>query len=396
MTNHNRRKFILTSLKAGAMLSLAGTTLSSCDNKKEEAQSDSQPTIPAAKPKKLNILILGGTSFLGPHQIAAAMRRGHSISTFTRGKTLPTIHQELFKDVEQLIGDRVNNLEALRNRKWDAVIDNSGRKVKWTEDTAELLKENVGLYLYTSSTGVYYPYLGNNIKEDTDLVLDMPKGIEDEEEQMEYGYGIMKANSELAAQRIFGKDRTIVVRPTYMVGPGDKLDRFIHWPVRLSQGGEIMVPGKSDDPVQFMDVRDVANWMIHLIEQQKAGTYNAVGPASAMGMHDFVKQAATAFDTKSTFVMIDDYDFLEQQKVFYIVPWIMPTGNNAGSALVSNQLAMANGLKFTPLVQTMKDTHQWWYSEALTEERRQQFEGKAESVLGREKAIIAAWKERKG
>lgn len=115
-----------------------------------------------------------------------------------------------------------------------------------------------------------------------------------------------------------------------------------------------------------------------------------------MGMHDFVKKAATAFDKKSSFVMVDDYEFLAEQKVYYIVPWIMPTGNNKGSALVNNQQAIANGLTFTPLVQTMKDTHQWWYSEVLTEERRQKIEGKEESVFGREKAIIAAWKKLNG
>ena len=144
---------------------------------------DSTKASPIADDKSshtLNILILGGTSFLGPHQIAYAMNRGHSISTFTRGKTKPTIHKQLFKDVEHLVGDRNDNLEALKGRKWDAVIDNSGYRVAWARDSAQLLQENVDMYLYTSSTGVYYPYLGADIKENTSPVLNVPEGVRGE------------------------------------------------------------------------------------------------------------------------------------------------------------------------------------------------------------------------
>lgn len=378
----SRRKFLNTAIKATALMPLIGSVPQTLARSK-------------SPDKKLNILILGGTSFLGPHQIAYAMSRGHSITTFTRGKTQPTVNQQLFSNVEQLIGDRSDNLEALRGRKWDAVIDNSGHNEKWTQDSAQLLKDNVGLYLYTSSTGVYYPYLGTNIKEDTDLVLKIPEGLADEDEKIEYGYGVMKSNSEIAARQSFGPDRTIIVRPTYMVGPGDRLDRLVYWPVRLSRGGEVFVPGKSTDPVQYIDVRDVAAWMIQLIEKDGGGIYNAVGPASATGMHAFIYGAHAAFSSSVSFVMIDDYEFLRQHKVQYIVPWIMPMGNNSGSALVNNQHSIANGLDFTPLAQTVKDTYEWWYSDALSEERRQRFESKPNSIIVREKEIISAWKSSK-
>jgi len=374
---NKRRQFLTTCLKAGAVIPFLSLPLSSCENLFN---------------KKLNILILGGTSFLGPHQVAYALGRGHNISIFTRGKTKPTVHSELFKNVEQLVGDRVDNLEALKNRKWDAVIDNSGRNEQWTHDTAELLKDNVELYLYTSSTGVYFPYLGNDISENTEVLLDVPEEITDENEKMEYGYGVMKAKSELEAKNIFGEDRTIIVRPTYMVGPGDQLDRFIHWPVRLSKGGEVLVPGKSDDPVQFIDVRDVAEWMIRLIEDKNTNTFNAVGPQNEMDVQEFMKQADNAFDIEHTFIKIDDYDFLKSQGVYYIVPWIMPEGKNKGTALINNEKAKNNGLTFTPLDKIMKDTHKWWYSNALTKERRQKFEGNSKGILAREKNIIEAWK----
>ena len=249
-------------------------------------------------------------------------------------------------------------MEALRGRKWDAVMYNSGHRAEWTRDTAKLLKENVGLYLYTSSTGVYYPYLGSNIKENTEPVTKMPGDLKEENEKLEYGYGVMKANSELEAKQNFGQERTIIVRPTYMVGPADRMDRFIYWPVRLAKGGEIMVPGKSDDPVQYIDVRDVAAWIIRLIESGTTGTYNAFGPASPIGMHAFVYGAHAAFSSAVSYVMIDDYSFLRKHNVPYIIPWIMPIGNNRGSALVNNEYAMANGLTFKPLSETVLDTYQ--------------------------------------
>ena len=387
----NRRELLQTSIKAGLMMPFISghTTLFT------EHASQTNRKISAQKaPHPLNILILGGTSFLGPQQVAYAMGRGHAITIFTRGQTKPTTHKSLFKNVEQLTGDREDNLEALRGRKWDAVIDNSGRRAKWTRDSALLLRENVDLYLYTSSTGVYYPYLGSDIREETELVLQVPEGI-NEEQALEYDYGVMKAKSEMEARSAFGEDRTIVVRPTYMMGPGDKTDRFTYWPARLSRGGTVMVPGQSQDPVQYIDVRDVAAWMIRLIESRTTGTFNAVGPASPTGMHAFVYGAHAAFSSAVSFVMIPDYEFLTKHKVPYAIPWIMPTGDNAGSALVSNQLGIANGLTFTPLAESVRDIYEWWQSDAVPEERRIKMVSGEGSLMAREEEIIAAWKKHK-
>ena len=202
----------------------------------------------------------------------------------------------------------------------------------------------------------------------------------------------MKANSELEAIKQFGADRSIIVRPTYMIGPADKSNRFIHWPIRLNNGGEVLVPGKKEDLVQYVDVRDVAHWMIRLIEEKKAGTYNAVGPQEQQTMYSFVEEAQTAFEVESSFVQIDDYDFLKERNISHIVPWIMPTGKNVGSAKVNNEKAIANGLSFTPLKQTVADTYQWWTSDAISQEQRDKVELDQESVLVREKAIIEEWR----
>ncbi|MEM9928806.1 MAG: hypothetical protein AAF840_03215, partial [Bacteroidota bacterium] len=164
-----RRSFLDISLKFGLTWPFLMTGLNSCGSPSVEASDTDE-----AEDKKLSILILGGTSFLGPHQIAYAMERGHRITTFTRGKTKPSVHAELFDQVESLVGDREDNLSALEGRSWDVVIDNSGRKTEWTKKTAELLKDSCELYVYVSSTGVYFPYLGDDITEDTEVLLELP------------------------------------------------------------------------------------------------------------------------------------------------------------------------------------------------------------------------------
>jgi len=367
----SRRTFIKKALAAGVAIPLIGPSILSC---KDDLKS-----------KKLKILILGGTSFLGPHQVKYATDRGHEVSIFTRGKTQPTVHKEAFEKVEQLVGNRENNLKALENRSWDLVIDNSGRNVKWTRDTAQLLKDSCGLYLYISSTGVYFPYFTGDLKESQEVLLEEPENIEDENLKLEYWYGVMKAKSELEASDAFGKDRTIVVRPTYMFGPGDRTDRFTHWPVRLAKGGDVLVPGKKEDPVQYIDVRDVAEWCIRLAEQNLTGTYNAVGPKESITMQEFVAEAAKAFDVKHNFVYVEDYDFLKENNLYYIVPWIMPDKYNYGSALVNTDKAMKNGLTIRDIIISIKETHDWWYSDALTQERRDKLEKNEKSPLFRKK-----------
>ena len=374
----SRRTFIKQALAAGVAIPLIGSSLLSCETKVEK--------------KKLSILILGGTSFLGPQQIKYAIDRGHEVSTFTRGKTKATVHKEYFEKVEQLIGDRENNLKALENRKWDVVIDNSGRNVQWTKDTANLLKDNCGLYLYISSTGVYFPYFKGDLKETQEVLLEEPENIEDENLKLEYWYGVMKANSELEAQKAFGKDRTIVVRPTYMFGPGDRTDRFTHWPIRLAKGGDVLVPGKKEDLVQYIDVRDVAEWCIRLAEENAVGTYNAVGPKDPTTMHQFIDQVKGAFGKEHNLVYVDNYDFLTSNDVYYIVPWIIADKYNYGSARVNNEKALKNGLTYRDLKTSIKETHDWWYSDALTQERRDRLEKNEKSVLFREQELLEKWK----
>jgi 2'-hydroxyisoflavone reductase len=383
----DRRDFMKASALAGAALSV-GATPGCSPTPESDVGADLREVGVADPPAALRILILGGTGFLGPHLVRYAVSRGHSVTTFTRGRTEPRLFGDLFGQVESLVGDRADNLTALEGREWDAVIDNSGQRVEWTRASAELLKDQVQTYMYTSSTGVYLPYMGDDITEDTEVDL------ADDPPREQPSYGVMKALSELAARRAFGDDRTIVVRPTYIVGPGDTTDRFPYWPARLERGGEVLVPGKADDPVQWIDVRDLTEWMIRLIENGESGTYNGVGPASTMGMHAFVHGAHAALSVPVEWVYADDYDFLREHRIGAVIPWIMPVDDYYGSARINRERSVASGLTYRPLARTVTDIREWWHSDAVPEERRQNMISGPSSLIAREAEVIRAWRAR--
>ena len=380
--NNSRRKFLGISLALGMTPIIKASPLQALmDIKKSE--------------KKLKILILGGTSFLGPHQIAYALDRGHEVSIFTRGKTIPKIHQELFSKVEKLVGDREDNLEALKNRKWDVVIDNSGRKTKWTEDTAQLLKDNVGYYMYTSSISVYYPFVGNDFSESRTLVTEIPEDVTAQEKPT-YEYGVMKATSELATIDAFGAARSIIVRPTLIVGPGDRTDRFPYWLARLEKGGDVIIPGRKDEVVQYIDVRDLAEWMIRLLENQAAGIYNGSGPGFDLTTNAFVHGIHASYNSAINYIQIDDLQFLEENGLIGIQPWVIQLPQYAGMSKSDNSAAIKADLQFRSLSDTVNATKEWWYSDAVTQERRDNILTGERSFMNREKEILEKWLARKG
>ena len=331
---------------------------------------------------------------MGPHQIEYALRRGHKVSTFTRGKTIPKIHPEVFSKVEQLVGDREDNLEALKNRKWDVVIDNSGRKTKWTEDTANLLVDNVGYYMYTSSISVYYPFTGDDFSESRSLVTEIPEGVT-ENEKYTYEYGVMKATSEMATIEAFGAERSIIVRPTLIVGPGDRTDRFPYWLARLEKGGDIIIPGGRDEVVQYIDVRDLAEWMIRLAENKAAGTYNGSGPGFAMTTNAFVHGIHASYTSPVNYIQIDDPTFLQENSIIGIQPWVIQLPEYAGMSKSDNSKAIAADLQFRPLSETVRATKEWWYSDAVPQERRDNILTNEGSLMIREEEILEKWKARK-
>lgn len=389
----SRRDFLRASLLAGGALGVGLGRASEASGANVRGPDSNAPPPTSPAPHPLEILILGGTTFLGPHQIRYALDRGHSVSTFTRGQTQPTIYKSMFRDVEQLIGDRSGDHSALEGRRWDVVIDNSGRNVEWTRTSAELLQDS-GVYVYTSSTGVYLPYYGVDLREDRELVLEDPPEVPEDRRP---SYGVMKALSERTVREIFGEDRSIVVRPTYIIGPSDpQVTRFPYWPVRMRRGGEVLVPGKADDPVQYIDVRDLTEWMIRLAESGTAGTFNVAGPASPLTMREFVHGVRAVTSAEVEWVHVDDYDFLMENSVQAMLPWLMPTGEYEGSARINMERAKANGLTFRPLAESAMDVLEWWDSDAVSDAQRSSLMEGERSMMLREPDIIAAWKGREG
>jgi 2'-hydroxyisoflavone reductase len=372
-----RRDFVRDALVAGAAMSLAAPGA----------------VLAASRPRQaMRVLILGGTNFIGPHLVKNLLDGGHTVSIFTRGRREPGLHSALFDRVEHLEGDRAANadtgqpadLSALRGKRWDAVIDTSGQRVEWARESAELLKD-ARYYMYVSSTGVFLPYLTADLKEDgpTPRTEDPPRDPP--------SYGVMKTLSEDEVRRVF-PNGAIIVRPTYIVGPGDSTDRFPYWPVRIERGGEILVPGRKSDPVQYVDVRDLTAFMVHLIESGTTGTFNVAGPQRRQSMEEFVYGVSAVTTSDKTWTWIEDYDFLTEHRLTYAIPWLMMRGDNFGSSQINNDRAVAAGLRFRPLAETTEDMLAWWHSDAVPAERRQN----ARFVLTpeREREILAAWKSR--
>jgi len=251
MTIH-RRDFLKTSALAAGALGVGVAPVSGL--------ADADPR------RVLRILILGGTGFIGPHQVRYALERGHSLTLFNRGRTAP----ELFPEVEQLRGDRAaGELDALRGREWDVVIDNASSNPRWTRESAQLLKDSAGQYLFISTQSVYTSRAEIGIDETA------PVGRPDLPREEWSGYGPNKVLCEEESERAF-PGRATVVRPSLIVGPRDGTDRWTYWVVRTHRGGNMAVPGTPKDPAQIIDARDLSEWVIRLCENETTGIFNGV------------------------------------------------------------------------------------------------------------------------
>jgi 2'-hydroxyisoflavone reductase len=341
--------------------------------------------------KKLRILILGGTGFIGPHQVRYALERGHEVTLFNRGRQ----PQEWPGHVEELLGDRnTGDLKALAGREWDVCIDNPTTLPFWVRDAGQALKGKVKHYVFISTISVY---AANDKPADETAALAAYTGKDAMAETGETVrasnsalYGPLKALSEAEARKQFGEAATTVVRPGLIVGPGDETDRFTYWPVRLSRGGEILAPGDGSDPVQFVDARDLAEWIVRMAESGTPGVFNATGPARPLSMRDFLKGVATGVhaDPKLTWVSTK---FLQDHKVHAWSDqpvWIPGQGETEGFHRRSIARALKAGLTYRPLPLTAGDTLAWFQKQPADRQ------AKLRSGLtpDREAALLADWK----
>ncbi len=361
----SRREFIGVSLAAAALASMPLGAIGAAD-------------------RKLKVLFLGGTGFLGPHTVRYALERGHDVTLFNRGRT----NTDLFPELETIIGNRDpeidEGLDGLKGREWDAVIDTSGYVPRITGASAGLLADSVGQYLFVSTICQY----DNWAEGGTNGTEERPRATLDDPATEDVGthYCALKAYCERAAEAAM-PGRVTQIRPGLIVGPRDNTDRFTYWPVRIERGGEVLAPGKPSDLTQYIDVRDLARFMVHCLEQKLAEPYNVV--RNPMPFGDLLSACVETIDSDAELTWVPA-EFLAEHDVQPwrdVHLWADSDSALAGSLAWSADKALAAGLTIRPLGDTVRDTLAWYRS--LPVER--QSELRAGMSRAKEASVLEAW-----
>jgi 2'-hydroxyisoflavone reductase len=333
----------------------------------------------------MKLLILGGTKFLGRHLVDAALARQHHVTLLNRGS-----RPGLFAGVEELLGDRsqgAEGLAALQGRHWDAVIDTSGYVPRLVSAATELLRDAVSRYVFISSISVYSEFADAPDETSPVAVLADPSS-----EDIPRDYGALKAACEGIVTATFGA-RALIIRPGLIIGPFDPTGRFTYWPVRVARGGEVLAPDDPAGPIQFIDARDLARWIVHFIERNVGGVFNATGPAQPLRFDDFLRVAAQTLNGQCRFTWVDAR-FLQAHKVRAWKELPLWVDDAPGLNRTSIKRAIAEGLTFSTLETTVTDTFAW---------AQQQMRANGPESLGaaglaaeREAEVLMAWSRRAG
>lgn len=329
----------------------------------------------------MRLLVLGGTRFLGRHFVEAALAAGHAVTLFNRGRTAPG----LFPRAESLAGDRDGGLGALAGRTWDAVLDTSGYLPRVVRASARALAGRAGSYAFVSSISAYATPLAPGADESAPLATLADPAAEEVTGET---YGGLKAACEREVAGAF-PGRALLVRPGLIVGPHDSTDRFPYWPRRLARGGEVLAPGDPAQPVQVIDARDLAEWLLAMLGRGAGGTFNATGPAARLTFGALLEGAARALDADVRVTWVDEAFLLARG----VRPWtelpLWVPREEAGFDEVSIARALAAGLALRPLAETVRDTLAW--DLARPEAARD-----GSPVLGpeREAQLLAEWRAR--
>ncbi len=335
------------------------------------------------------ILMLGGTGFIGPNMVKYAVERGHEVSIFTRGNSKSEI-----SGVEHLVGDRNDDLSALKGRKWDVVLDNNSRDYRWVQLSTKVLRKSCDHYVFVSSISAYDVAADESKPKNEPLWKPV---IDEDSKRFQSGadwkdgddapYGLTKALSEDIVHKAF-PGKTTIVRPGLIVGPGDRTDRWTYWPVRIAEGGEVLAPGNPDHANQVIDQRDLTEWIVRLAEDRTMGNFNGVGPLNRMSMAQMLYGIWGGTGGNATFTWVDE-GFLQEKEV---QPWQEMPSWIPGDPLMfcTNQKSIDAGLTFRPLAMTAADTLEW----DLARSKEERENRRAGMKRDREKEILAAWKNR--
>jgi 2'-hydroxyisoflavone reductase len=341
----------------------------------------------------MNLLILGGNRFLGRYLVTAARARDHEVTLFNRGH-----HAfEPLPDVEMIQGDRHSDLAKLQGRRWDAVVDTCGMLPRAVRAAAEVLSDSVDRYVFISSQNVYADVSVPGVDETFPLrTLTTEELAEanaiDTAGQPSYGamYGGLKVLCEQAAEEVM-PGRVLTIRPGLIVGPYDYTDRFTYWVVRVARGGEVLAPGRPDRFVQFIDVRDLADWTVRMMEQGAAGVYNANGPTNSVTMQDVLQECKSVSDSDASFTWVSE-DFLLQENVsaWSEMPLWLPEAaapHLKGFMFINCDKAVEAGLRHRPLTETIRETLSWYQTSRANDEL------KAGIDVEKEQTLLHKWRE---
>ncbi len=327
----------------------------------------------------MKILVIGGTAFLGRHIVEAALSAGHELTLFNRGQRNP----DLFAQVEKVRGNRDGDLGLLAGRRWDAVIDTSGYLPRLVRASAEALADAVDHYTFVSSISAYRGFAKPNQDETGPISLGV---LADEtiEEVTGETYGPLKVLCEQAVEQVM-PGRVFISRPGLIVGPHDPTDRFTYWPRRVAQGGEVLAPGRPERPIQFIDVRDLAEWIVRMVEANRTGIYNSDGPDYNLSMQELLNTCKTVSGSQASFSWVDGQVLLDAG----VTPWIeLPLWvaeeekpENAGFFKVDCSKAVAVGLTFRSVADTVRATLEWDATRPADLERRAGMKAEREQEL---------------
>jgi 2'-hydroxyisoflavone reductase len=335
----------------------------------------------------MRILIIGGTRFVGRHLVEVARGRNHALTLFNRGQS----DAGLFPDLEHIRGDRANpdDLAQLQSRRWDAVIDTCGYAPVIAQLSVNALKDCAAHYTFISSISVYADTRIAGITEDHPvgtLSDEAASAIKTNTDVTGETYGPAKALCEQAVLRAF-PGKALIIRPGLIVGPNDPTDRFTYWPVRVAQGGAVLAPGSPDWVTQVIDGRDLATWTIAMVEAQQTGIYQATGPEHELTFGELLLTCQRASNSDAKPVWVDERWLLDQN----VAPWSdlplwIPTNDPDyfGFSRTNCAKAIAAGLCFRPIAETVRDTLTWHDTRNVTQL-------KAGLSHERESELLAKW-----
>lgn len=328
----------------------------------------------------MRLLIIGGTRFVGRHIVEAALARGHAVTLFHRGQT----NTDLFPQIEHLIGNRDGDLAPLRDRTWEAAIDTCGYGPRIVRQSAELLAHSIEQYTFISSISVYAEGAPAGMDETAPVATIADETREDITNE---SYGALKVLCERVVEQVYA-DRTLIVRPGLIVGPHDHTDRFTYWPHHIAHGGKVLAPGDPDQPVQFIDARDLGGWIVRAVEAKLSGTFNATGPDYRLSMQQFLEACITACHSNAQLTWLPE-EFLLNAKA---EPWsdlpVWMPAKDAKFDTVNNERAIKAGLTYRPLSTTINDTLAWAATRPIDHAWRSGL------TLDRERELLAAWHAR--